>query len=252
MKIVITGTTSGIGRALALHYAQRGVTLGLLGRRQELLTTTATECTARGATVVPAALDVQDEAAMRTYAEQFILQAQGIDLVIANAGVGEHDNLGSGNAAYHTRIFAVNVIGLLNTLLPFIPQMIRQRQGHLVAIASVAGYRALPGSTTYAATKIAVRALMEGYGWELRRHGIVTSTINPGFVVSEMTSRNQFRMPFLVPTDVAAGKIARAIERRRRSYTFPWPMAIAARLLPFIPSAVLGRVAAHARKQPGP
>jgi len=106
----------------------------------------------------------------------------------------------------------------------------------------LAGFRALPGSTTYAATKAAVRALMEGYGWELRRHGIATTTINPGFVVSEMTAHNQFRMPFLVPTDIAAGKIAQAIERRRRSYTFPWPMACLAHLLPFIPGAILGRL----------
>jgi NADP-dependent 3-hydroxy acid dehydrogenase YdfG len=93
MKIVITGTTSGIGKALALYYAQPGVTLGLLGRRQALLTTTATACTARGATVVPAALDVRDGIAMCAYAEQFVRQAQGIDLVIANAGVGEPDDL---------------------------------------------------------------------------------------------------------------------------------------------------------------
>ena len=146
------------------------------------------------------------------------------------AGVGELDDLHSGNAAYHADIFAVNVISLLNTILPFMPQMIRQKSGQLVAIASVAGFRALPGSTTYAATKVAVRALMEGYGWELRRHGIATTTINPGFVVSEMTAPNQFHMPFLVPTDIAAGKIARAIRRRRRSYTFPWPMACLAHL----------------------
>ena len=111
-----------------------------------------------------------------------------------------------------------------------------------MAIASVAGFRALPGSTTYAATKAAGRVLMEGYGWELRRHGIATTTINPGFVVSEMTAHNQFRMPFLVPTDIAAGKIARAIQRRRRSYTFPWPMACLAHLLPFLPGAILGRL----------
>jgi NADP-dependent 3-hydroxy acid dehydrogenase YdfG len=249
MKIVITGTTSGIGKALALHYAQRGVTLGLIGRRQALLTAVAGDCEAQGATAIPAALDVRDEAAMRQYAMQFIDQAGGIDLVIANAGVGDPDHLASGSAAYHASLFEVNVLGLLNTLLPFIPQMIRQQHGQLVAIASVAGFRALPGSTTYAATKIAVRALMEGYGWELRRHGIVTTTINPGFIVSEMTARNQFRMPFLLRTDVAVRKMARAIQRQRRSYTFPWPMAVAARLLPYIPGVVLGR-ARHPGKQP--
>jgi short-subunit dehydrogenase len=116
-------------------------------------------------------------------------------------------------------------------------------------VRSVGGYclsRRFSGppwlNNVYAATKAAVRALMEGYGWELRRHGIATTTINPGFVVSEMTAHNQFRMPFLVPTDIAAAKIAQAIQRRRRSYTFPWPMACLAHLLPFIPGVILRRL----------
>lgn len=241
-RIVITGVTSGIGKALAFYYAQPGVTLGLIGRRQTLLEAVTHDCRAHGATAVAAALDVQDATAMHTYARQFVAQTGGVDLVIANAAVGDSDNLASGDAAYHSRLFAINVIGLLNTLLPFVPPMITQHTGHLVAIASVAGFRALPGSTTYAATKMAVRALMEGYGWTLRRYGIATTTINPGFVISEMTARNQFRMPFLQPTDVAARKIARAIQRRRQCYTFPWPMALAAHVLPYIPGAILGRL----------
>ena len=243
MKIVITGTTSGIGRALALHYATPGTTLGLIGRRQELLTAVAEHCQGQGATVLPAPLDVRDATTMRAYAGQFVAQAGGVDVVIANAGVGDPDNLASGSAAHHAWLFEVNVIGLLNTLLPFIPYMIQQQHGQLVAIASVAGFRALPGSTTYAATKIAVRTLMEGYGWELQQHGITTTTINPGFIVSEMTANNQFPMPFLLQTNAAARRIARAIARQRRVYTFPWPMAIAARLLPLIPGALLRRAA---------
>lgn len=239
MHIVITGVTSGIGKALALHYAQHGTTLGLIGRRQERLWNVATQCQTQGADVIPAALDVRDTVAMRAYAEQFIGQTGGIDLVIANAGVGALDDLASGDAARLTFLFEVNVLGLLNTLLPFIPTMIQQRQGQLVAIASVAGFRALPGSTTYAATKVAVRTLMEGYGWELRRHGITVTTINPGFIVSEMTAANPFTMPFLLQTDVAVRRMARAIQRRRRVYTFPWPMAIATRLLPYIPGVAL-------------
>ncbi|MGQ4807568.1 hypothetical protein NKDENANG_00922 [Candidatus Entotheonellaceae bacterium PAL068K] len=242
MHIVITGTTSGIGRELALYYAQSGTILGLTGRRQERLAAVVDRCRSHGAQVIPAPVDVRDQAAMQAYARQFIEQAGSVDIVIANAGGGGSDDLTSGNAAYHTGIFDVNVNGLLNTLLPFIPQMIRQHHGQLVAIASVAGFRALPGSTTYAATKMAVRALMEGYGWELRRHGLTTTTINPGFVVSEMTADNPFFMPFLVQTDVAARMIARAIAHKRRVYTFPWPMAIIARLLPYLPGLVFSRV----------
>jgi short-subunit dehydrogenase len=249
MHIVITGVTSGIGKALALYYAQHGTTLGLIGRRQEHLREVAAQCQAQGAEVVPAALDVRDTAGMRDYAEQFIVRVGGIDLVIANAGVGILDDLASGDAARQTVLFEVNVIGLLNTLLPFIPAMIRQRQGQLVAIASVAGFRALPGSTTYAATKVAVRTLMEGYGWELQRHGITVTTINPGFIVSEMTAPNQFAMPFLLQTDVAVRRMARAIQRRKRVYTFPLPMAIVARLLPYIPGVVLCWASPYQQRQ---
>ena len=243
MDIVLTGATSGIGKALALHYARPDTTLGLIGRRQALLSQVTAQCMAQGATVIPGTLDVRDTAAMQAYTGQFLAQAAGIDLVIANAGSGAPDNLTSGNAGHHAWLFEVNVIGLLNTLLPFVPRMIQQQRGQLVAIASVAGFRALPGSTTYAATKIAVRALMEGYGWELQRHGIITTTINPGFVVSEMTASNKFHMPFLVQTDDAAQRIARAIARQRRVYTFPWPMAIMARLLPLLPGTLLTRAA---------
>lgn len=241
MHTVITGVTSGIGKALAVYYAQPGTTLGLLGRRQDLLTQVAAQCTAQGATVLSTALDVRDSTAMQAYAQQFLDQTGSIDLVIANAGSGAPDDLASGNASHHAWLFEVNVIGLLNTILPFVPRMLQQQYGQLVAIASVAGFRALPGSTTYAATKIAVRALMEGYGWELQRHGIVTTTINPGFIVSEMTANNKFPMPFLLQTDVAAQRIAQAVARKRRVYTFPWPMAVLARLLPLLPGTLLAR-----------
>ncbi len=243
MNIVITGVTSGIGKALALHYAQSGSRIGLIGRRHDRLAEVAQHCEAQGADVIAEPIDVRNSAAMRAYTERFLAEAAGIDLVIANAGVGNPDDLASGDPVYHAQTFEVNVIGLLNTLLPFVPRMIQQQGGHLVAIASVAGFRALPGSTTYAATKMAVRALMEGYGWTLRPHGIIVTTINPGFVVSEMTDCNDFAMPFLLQTDVAARKIVHAIRQKRRVYTFPWQMAILARLLPCIPGVLLRRAA---------
>ena len=238
-KIVITGTTSGIGKELALAYACPGVTLGLVGRRENRLAEVAEQCEARGARVIVAPIDVRDGMAMHTYTETFLAQANGIDLVIANAGVGGRDALDSGDAMHHAWLFEVNVIGLLNTLLPFIPRMLQQRGGHLVAIASVAGFRALPTATTYAATKMAVRTLMEGYHWALKPQGITVTTINPGFVVSEMTSKNHFAMPFLLDTEAAVKKMVRAIQHKRRVYTFPWPMAVMARLLAYVPGTLL-------------
>ncbi len=239
MKVVITGTTSGIGEALAFYYAQPGTSIGLLGRRRGRLADVAMRCERQGATVIAEPIDVCDDTVMCTYASAFLEQTGGIDLVIANAGVGGPDDLNSGDPAYHARIFEVNVTGLLNTFLPFIPPMQRQNRGHLVAMASVAGFRALPRATTYAATKMAVRTLMEGYAWSLRPYGIAMTTINPGYVISEMTAENAFYMPFLLPTDVAVQKIVRAIRKKRRVYTFPWQMAIVARLMPYIPGVLM-------------
>jgi short-subunit dehydrogenase len=249
MRIVITGATSGIGVALALHYARPGTSLGLLGRRQGRLADVATRCEARGASILPGPIDICDGAAMRAYASAFLEQADGVDLVIANAGVSGPDDLGSGDPTYHARLFDVNVNGVLNTLLPFIPVMQRQQHGHLVAIASIAGFRALPSATTYAATKMALRTLMEGYGWSLHADGIVVTTINPGYVVSEMTAQNTFAMPFLLPAEEAARKIARAIQKKRRVYTFPWQMAIIAYLLPYMPSVLIRRAAPEGERQ---
>ncbi len=245
MKIVITGATSGIGEALALHYAQPDTCLGLIGRRRDRLADVTQRCEAQGAVTIAGPVDVCDNAAMQSYAAAFLEQTGEIDLVIANAGIGESDDLGSGDAAYHSRVFDVNVSGLLNTLLPFIPAMQRQQHGHLVAIASVAGFRALPGSTTYAATKMAVRTLMEGYGWSLHPHGIAVTTINPGYVVSEITAQHTVHLPFLMQTEVAAQKIARAIQKKQCVYTFPWQMAIIARLLPYVPGSLMRRIASR-------
>lgn len=244
MRIVITGATSGIGRELALQYAREeaGAVLGLVGRRADLLEAVAAECRAAGATVHPFPVDVCDRPAMLAMAREFVERAGGVELVIANAGTGDVDRLSEGDPAPAARIFEINVIGVLNTLIPFVPAMKAAGRGQLVAIASVAGFRALPGSTAYSASKAAVRTLMEGYGWKLSRAGIRVTCINPGFIRSEMTAKNEFPMPFLLDADEAVRRIRRAIRRGRRVYTFPFPMALAARLLAVLPGWVVARL----------
>ncbi len=244
MRVVITGATAGIGRELARQYAAAGVTLGLTGRRQERLDEVAGACRERGAVVHTYAVDVVDRAAMASMAKDFLAQAGGVDLVIANAGVGSPDalSLREGDAGPMSALFETNVVGVSNTLVPFVPAMKAQRGGHLVAVASVAGFRALPGSAAYCASKAAVRVLMDGLDMDLARHGITCTSVNPGFVESELTAKNDFPMPFMLSTEAACRRIRRALARKRRVYTFPWPMAIAARLLQVAPRFVVRRL----------
>lgn len=244
MRIVITGATAGMGAELARQYAAQGVVLGLAGRRKDRLEAVAAECRARGAMVHIWSLDVADRAATAAMATEFLAAAGGVDLVVANAGlsVPDKDSLDTGDAGPLAGLMAVNVIGLINTLVPYVPTMKAQKKGHLVGVASIAGFRALPGFAGYCASKSAVRSFMDGLGLRLGRHGITCTSVNPGFVESEMTADNDFPMPFMLSTEAACKRIRRALARRRRVYTFPWPMAVLARLLVFAPEFVVTRL----------
>lgn len=244
-RIVITGATAGIGRELALQYAAeqgQACVLGLVGRRAERLEEVAGAARAKGATVHLFPADVGDRAAMADVARAFLERAGGADLVIANAGVAGPDRLSRGDAAALADVIHVNVNGVIHTLLPFVPAMKEARGGHLVAVASVAGFRALPGHATYCASKIAVRTLLDGWGYDLNRWGIRATVVCPGFVKSEMTADNEFPMPFMLETEDAVRRIRRAIRRGRRQFVFPLPMALFARLLGWLPRFVLRRL----------
>lgn len=241
-RVFITGATSGIGRALAEGYAREGALLGLVGRREERLQEVAATCRARGAGTRCYAVDVTDREALRAAIDDFVAAAGGADLVIANAGRGGPDRLSGGDPAPLANLMEVNVVGVLNTLVPFVPVLRAQGGGHLVAIASVAGSRALPGHAAYSASKAAVRTLLEGFGWALERYGIAVTCVNPGFVVSEMTASNDFPMPFLLETEEAARRIRRALRRRPRVYTFPLPMRVVSWTLRWLPAFVVRRL----------
>lgn len=236
MRVVITGATSGLGKELATQYAADGAThLALVGRRQERLEEAAEACRAHGAQVEVYAQDVTDGQAMQALAQDFIAKAGGADLVIANAGIACKDSLASGDPGPLAKCVDINVNGVINTLLPFVPHMKERGSGHLVAVASIAGARALPLHTIYSATKIAVRFLMDGWGYELNSWGIKTTTINPGFVVSEITDKNEFPMPFMLETAPACRRMRRAIRKGKRVYTFPLPMRFVIWLFTFFP-----------------
>ncbi len=248
-RVFITGASSGIGEALARHYAAQGASLGLFARRASELERVAR--TLAPASVESYAGDVRDAGALERAAKAFTARVGVPDVVVANAGISTGTVTGHAeDLAAFARVFDTNVLGLVNTFQPFITPMRERRHGTLVGIASVAGFRGLPGSGAYSASKAAAIAYLESLRVELRSSGIAVVTVCPGYIATPMTAGNPYPMPFLMQPDVAARKIARAIARRKRFYVLPWPMALAGRVFRALPRPLYDRVFANAPRKP--
>jgi short-subunit dehydrogenase len=247
MRAVITGASSGIGKALARRYAGPLNALGLIARRKEALDTLAAGLPGRNA-VYP--LDVTDEQALARAAMDFVERFGPPDLVIANAGVsvGTHGEA-LGDAAKLRRMLEVNVIGLAATLAAFAPAMRAAGRGTLCGIASVSGFRGLAGAGAYCAAKSAAITWLESLRVELRGSGVSVVTVCPGYVDTPMTRINRYRMPFLLPADEAARRIARAIDAKRRLAVIPWQMALVSYPLRALPGWLYDRLAARAPRK---
>jgi len=256
LKVFITGASSGIGSALASHYAKQGAVLGLAARRGDQLTTLAESLIAAGAKQVSChPLDVTDAAALRAAAEDFITRHGAPDIVVANAGVssGTLTECAEDLEAIK-RIFEINVYGMAATFSPFIAAMKQQaangNPGRLVGIASVAGIRGLPGAEAYSASKSAAITYLESLRLEMRSSGIKVVTIAPGYIETPMTAINPYRMPFLLPAEEAARRFARAIERGTSYAVIPWQMGVVAKFLRLLPNAIYDRLFANAPRKP--
>ncbi len=220
--IVITGASSGIGEALALHYAQGGAVLSLTGQNAERLEAAAQACRAKGADVVTAVLNVTDRAGM----ERWLLardDSRAVDLVIANAGISAGPGVGSGweNPEQVRTLFDVNVSGVFHTIDPLLPRMAQRGRGSVALMSSLASFRGWPGAPAYAASKAAVRVYGEGLRGALAGTGVHVHVICPGFVRSRMTDANRYYMPLLMDADHAASIIARGIALNRGRIAFP-------------------------------
>lgn len=247
-RVFITGASTGIGAALARHYAAADCTIGLFARRRDFLEELAASLP--GPSAIYAA-DITDTPAVAAAAQDFLARHGTPDLVIANAGisVGTHgDELQ--DVEKLRRVLDVNVAGLAATLAAFAPAMRAAGGGTLCGIASVAGFRGLPGAGAYSTSKSAAITWLEALRTELAGSGVSVVTICPGYIDTPMTQVNKYRMPFLITADDAARRFARAIEARRRLAVIPWQMAIVSTLLRVMPGWLYDRLAARAPRKP--
>ncbi|HEV3385897.1 MAG TPA: SDR family NAD(P)-dependent oxidoreductase [Gemmata sp.] len=239
---LVTGASSGIGWELAKQLVEKGCKVGLVARREAPLRELQSIIASNGSQATIAVADVghreQVEGALQTIRQQL----GPIDLIVANAGVGKPTLLSPVNMTDVEEMIRINVMGVIYTLSAALPEMLARKSGHLVAISSLAGYRALPGESAYCASKAAVNAYLDGLRIHLRGTGVQVTTVCPGFVKTPMTAMNTFHMPGLLEADAAARRIIRAIESGTKVYNFPWRLHLMVKLSRWLPDRMMNWV----------
>lgn len=229
----ITGASSGIGRALALRLARDGWTIAVSARSADELASLAGESDGR---IVAFPLDVTDKAAVDQTVQTIEDRLGSIDLAVFAAGTYFRDYAVDFDSARFRAMVELNLIGTAQCLERIMPAMIARKSGQIAVVASVSGYVGLPGAASYGATKAALNVMCEALYPELRSHGVKLSIVNPGFVDTPLTRKNDFPMPFLISAEEAAETIADGLAAGKYEIVFPWKMAVAMKLLHMLPA----------------
>ncbi|BAS26132.1 SDR family NAD(P)-dependent oxidoreductase [Limnochorda pilosa] len=242
---LITGASSGLGRQLAGELGRRGARVGLLARREAELAEAAREVEAAGGRALPLPADVGDVAAVRAATARLHEAFGPVDLLVVNAGVGGSGPVERIDPERHAKVIRTNLLGAIHAVGCVLPSMLQRRSGKIVAVSSLAGWRGLPGTAAYSASKAALSTYFESLRVDLRSHGIRVTVVDPGFIDTPMTA-GRSGLPLLVPVDVAARRILRAAERGAPTLAFPWPLALSLRLVRLLPARLYDPLAARA------
>jgi short-subunit dehydrogenase len=215
----------------------------LIARREDALNEIVNEIRAANGTAIAVAADVRDAEVLRQAADKIRAELGPIDVLIANAGVGVTDHANNLDPHKVSEVMNTNVLGAVNSVAAVLPEMVERKSGHLVAIASLAGYRGLAKSAAYCASKAALSSFFESLRIDLRHTGVTVSIIYPGFIKTPLTSGRQAKMPYLMELDDGVKKIVSAIEKGKKSYAFPWQLATIVRSSLLMPSSLYDWIA---------
>lgn len=242
----VTGAGKGIGRALALRLADEGWIVAASSRTPSDLA--SLQAAARSGTIHPYPLDVVDARRTAEVVAAIERDLGPIALAVLNAGTYVPTRAVPFDAAAYRHQFEVNVFGAVNGLAALVPLFVARRAGHIGVMASVAGYRGLPGAGAYGATKAALINMCEALRVELEPHGVGISAICPGFVKTPLTDRNDFPMPFIISAEAAAGHIVRGLAAKRFAIAFPPLFATIMMTLRLLPDRLFFALARRARR----
>ena len=228
----ITGASTGIGRALSLALAREGYTVAATARDEDNLASLADEAAALAGRVVAFPCDVRDEAAMAALVERIERESGPVALAIFNAG-NYFPTRGERLEVFNfVRTFEINLFGTLNGLVPAVDRMRERGRGHVVVVASVTSYFGWPAAAAYGGSKAALNSIAESLKYDFDKLGIRIQVMNPGFIATPLTEKNNFSMPALMPADRAAARIATAL--KTGGYRDNLPAAL--HLVPEIPA----------------
>ena len=227
LRVAITGASSGLGREMAVQLARAGARVAITGRRKEKLAEAGKAVRAAGGECVELLGDVTEPAQVKAHYAELKERWGGLDWAILNAGVGDSMSAREFSAENYRWTFATNLGGVTHWIEAVLPDMLAAKSGVIAGVGSLAGFRGLPQSGAYSASKAALYALLESTRVDLRGTGVDVVTVCPGFVKSEMTDRNDKKqMPFLLETEDGAARIIRGIQARRRVVHFPWQLSL--------------------------
>jgi NAD(P)-dependent dehydrogenase (short-subunit alcohol dehydrogenase family) len=233
-NVVLTGACGGLGQALARQLIAEGASVALVGLQRPVLDALAASAPAATAVYTP---DVADATGMQALAADWLARFGTPDLVIANAGVaGGYDTAQADDLAVFRRMLEINLLGAATTFQPFLAAMLARRHGALVGMASLAGWRGLPGNGAYCASKAGLIRYLESLRAELRGTGLHVCTVSPGYLRTALTAGNRFAMPGLMEPDDAAAALLDGVRRGREQVVLPRRMGWLARALGLLPT----------------
>ena len=241
----VTGAGKGIGRALASRLANDGWTVFASSRTESDLASLASEDVAGNGKIIPLPLDINDAEACAAAVREVCAEGKELGLVVLNAGTHSPTPAATFDAMAVNKLIAINLCGTVNCLTPAMHQTRTQGVGKIAVVASVAGYKGLPNAAAYCASKAGLIAMCESLKPELQSDGVDICVINPGFVRTPLTDKNEFPMPFLMELDAAVDSIVTGLKGRAFEIAFPTRFVLILKFLRLLPDALYFKITAR-------
>jgi short-subunit dehydrogenase len=240
--VVITGASSGLGKALALEMAAQGARVTLMARRKEQLDSVAEQIVAAGGAAFAVATDVTSQESVTESTSRAVETFGPVDVLVANAGISPNNSARNLDIAVAEESMRINYFGVIYGMQAVLPSMIERGRGGVLVISSLAALRGIPTMAPYCASKSAVTAWIESLRPELNSLGIQTTVAHLGYIKTPMTEGNQEIMPFLVEVDDAARRLVEGMKKGKAEIRFPWQLVLLFKLAAALPGSLYDKL----------